>query len=120
MLTAYIQAAMRHATYEWLPEDGIHYAAIPELPGVWTSGATREELPSMLQAALEGWIALGLSLHHSIPVIDGQAAPDSSQSAPRCDRAGLDRAHSTSSWHNAGGVGSATLIRKRGQQPVQT
>jgi predicted RNase H-like HicB family nuclease len=54
MLTAYIQAAMGHAVYEWLPDDGIYYAEIPELAGVWASGATQEELPGKLQAALEG------------------------------------------------------------------
>ncbi len=72
MLTAYIQAALRHATYEWLPNDGIYYAEIPELPGVWASASTQEELPAALHAVLEGWIALGLSMHHSIPAIDGQ------------------------------------------------
>ena len=75
MLTAYIQAAMRHATYEWLQDDGIYYAEIPELPGVWATAATEEELPAALQEALEGWIALGLSLHHPIPVIDSVAGP---------------------------------------------
>jgi len=72
LLTKYIQAAMRHAVYEWLPDDGIYYAEIPELPGVWSSAATEEELPAALQEALEGWVALGLSLHHPLPEIDGQ------------------------------------------------
>ena len=71
MLTAYIQAAMRHATYEWLPEDQLYYAEIPELPGVWASSKQQDDLPAALQQALEGWIALGLSLHHPIPAIDG-------------------------------------------------
>jgi len=71
MLTSYIQAAMRHARYEWLPDDGLFYAEIPELPGVWATSTTRDELPSALQEALEGWIALGLSLNHPIPAIDG-------------------------------------------------
>lgn len=71
MLTKYIQAAMRRATYEWLAEDSIYYAEIPELPGVWASASTRQVLPQMLQEALEGWIVLGLSLHHPIPTIEG-------------------------------------------------
>ena len=37
MLSTYIEAAMRHATYEWLEEDGIWYAEIPPLPGVWAT-----------------------------------------------------------------------------------
>jgi predicted RNase H-like HicB family nuclease len=71
MLTKYIKAAMRHATYERLPDDGVYYAEIPELPGVWASAPTEEDLPAELQAVLEGWIALGLALHHPIPAIDG-------------------------------------------------
>ncbi len=71
MLTDYIRAAMRHATYEWLPEDGLYYAEIPELSGVWASAPTREELPAELQLVLEGWIALGLSMNHPLPAIDG-------------------------------------------------
>jgi predicted RNase H-like HicB family nuclease len=72
VLTAYIQAAMRHATYERLPEDGIYYGEIPELPGVWASAPSEEDVPAALQDALEGWIALGLSLGHAIPAIDGR------------------------------------------------
>ena len=71
MLTVYIQAAMRHATYEWLADDGVYYAEISILPGVWTTGPDREALPAALQDVLEGWIALGLSLHHQLPLIDG-------------------------------------------------
>jgi predicted RNase H-like HicB family nuclease len=59
MLTDYIRAAMRYATYEWLEEDGVWYAEIPPLPGVWASAATREELPTELQSVREGWIARG-------------------------------------------------------------
>jgi len=69
VLTAYIQAAMRHASYEWLADDGIFYAEIPELPGVWASAATRAELPTMLQEVLEGWMAVGLAMHHPMPAI---------------------------------------------------
>ncbi len=71
MLTDYIAAAMRHATYEWLEEDGVWYAEIPPLPGVWASAPTREELPAELQSVLEGWIALGLKMNDPIPAIDG-------------------------------------------------
>lgn len=70
MLTGYIEAAMRHAVYEWLSEDGIWYGEIPELSGVWASAARKEDVPGALQAALEGWIVLGLALGHSIPAID--------------------------------------------------
>jgi predicted RNase H-like HicB family nuclease len=73
MLTAYIQAAMRSARYEWLPEDNLYYGEIPGLPGVWATSASQDDLPARLQDVLEGWIALGLALHHPIPAIDGHA-----------------------------------------------
>jgi predicted RNase H-like HicB family nuclease len=71
MLTAYIEAAMRHASCEWLSEDGIHYCDIPELPGVWSSGEDEAAALVELQEVLEGWIVLGLALRHPIPAVDG-------------------------------------------------
>ncbi len=71
MLTKYIQAAMRHAAYEWIEEDRVWYASIPPLPGVWASADSREELPDELQSVLEGWIALGLRMNDPLPAIDG-------------------------------------------------
>lgn len=35
MISDYIRAAMRHAARRYLEEDGIWYAEIPELDGVW-------------------------------------------------------------------------------------
>lgn len=71
MLTAYIQAAMRHAHYEWLPDDGCYYAEIPELRGVWSSGPTLEAAREELQEVLEDWIMVGLANRVPIPRIDG-------------------------------------------------
>lgn len=71
MLTAYINAAMAHARYEILPDDGSYYGEIPELPGVWANTDTLEECRQELQEVLEEWIALGLASHHPIPPIDG-------------------------------------------------
>ena len=71
MITDYVEAAMRHAKYETLEEDGVYYAEIPELPGVWASTNERDDLEAELREALEGWIALGLRLNHPIPEIDG-------------------------------------------------
>ncbi len=69
MLTNYIHAAMKKATYELL-EDGTFYGEIPECEGVWGNGKTLEECREDLQDALEGWIILGLRLGHTLPVID--------------------------------------------------
>ena len=69
MLTPYIQAAMRHATYEIL-EDGTFYGEIPCLAGVFSNAATLEDCREQLQEVLEGWIILGLKSGHSLPEID--------------------------------------------------
>lgn len=71
MLTAYIQAAMRHAHYEILEDDGSFYGEIPELQGVWANAPMLEECREELQSTLEDWIILGLRLGHTLPIVDG-------------------------------------------------
>ncbi len=69
MLTKYIQAAMRRATYEIL-EDGTYYGEIEGFEGVYANHKTLLECQELLQEVLEGWLILGLLLGHEIPVID--------------------------------------------------
>ena len=71
MLTRYIQAAMRGAVYEILPDDGSYYGRIPGLDGVWANAATLEACREELAEVLEEWILLGVSRQQSLPVIDG-------------------------------------------------
>lgn len=71
MLSDYIQAAMRRARCEWLPADRAYYCEIPELPGVWASAGDRFAAEAELREVLEDWIALGLSMHHDLPMLDG-------------------------------------------------
>jgi predicted RNase H-like HicB family nuclease len=70
MLTQYIQAAMRRATYEILADTSF-YGEIPDLPGVYANASTLEACRDQLQEVLEGWIILGLRLGHSLPVVEG-------------------------------------------------
>ncbi|MGB8646148.1 MAG: type II toxin-antitoxin system HicB family antitoxin [Anaerolineae bacterium] len=72
MLTDYIHAAMRRATYEIL-SDGAYYGEIPEFQGVYANAKTLEECREQLQQVLEGWIVLGLRLGHTLPVVNGIA-----------------------------------------------
>jgi len=67
MLTAYIQAAMRHAHYEVIEHAKPYYGEIPACPGVWATGQTLENCRQELQEVLEDWIVLGLRLGHPIP-----------------------------------------------------
>jgi predicted RNase H-like HicB family nuclease len=71
MLIEYIEAAMRRATYEILPEDKSYYGEIPELPGVYAHAGTLEACREELREVVEDWILLGVYLHHSLPIVDG-------------------------------------------------
>jgi hypothetical protein len=69
MLTKYIHAAMKHATYEKL-SDGSYYGEIPGFQGVYANASALEDCREQLQEVLEGWIILGLRLGHVMPVVD--------------------------------------------------
>jgi len=71
MLTDYIQAAMRKAQYEILPDGEGYFGKIPELQGVWANADTLETCREELQEVLEEWIILGLKMGDPIPIIDG-------------------------------------------------
>jgi predicted RNase H-like HicB family nuclease len=71
MLTDYIRAAMRHAQYEIIEDDGTFYGHIPGCVGLWANEPTLEECRDELQSALEDWLLLGLRLGHPLPVFDG-------------------------------------------------
>ncbi|MAT98565.1 MAG: hypothetical protein CL608_15595 [Anaerolineaceae bacterium] len=71
MLTDYIRAAMRHATYEII-EDGTYYGEIPGFQGVYANAENLEDCREELQEVLEGWIVLGLKLGHTLPGVDGR------------------------------------------------
>lgn len=70
MLTEYIQAAMKRATYELL-SDRTFYGEIPGFQGVYANADTLEDCREQLQEVLEGWIILGLRMGHSLPIVDG-------------------------------------------------
>lgn len=71
MLTGYIEAAMRHARIERLPESGQYYGEIPETPGVWATGTTEDACRIELREVLEDWIVLGLARRMALPAIEG-------------------------------------------------
>jgi predicted RNase H-like HicB family nuclease len=71
MLSQYIQAAMRHARYEILDDDGTFYGEIPPCRGVWANAPTLEGCREELQEVLEDWMLLAFHFGDSLPVIDG-------------------------------------------------
>ena len=71
MLASYINAAMRKAHYEILPDGEGYIGKIEGIQGVWANAHTLEACRNELLEVLEEWILLGLKMGHSIPVIDG-------------------------------------------------
>ena len=71
MLTEYLQAAMRRAKYEILPDDGSFYGEIPDFQGVYANARTLESCREELQEVLEGWVFFRVSKNLALPVVDG-------------------------------------------------
>jgi len=71
MLLEYVQAGLRHAKYEILPDDGSYYGAIPECTGVYANAVTLEDCREQLREVLEGWVLLRVHRNLSLPAIDG-------------------------------------------------
>jgi predicted RNase H-like HicB family nuclease len=71
VLTEYVQAALKKAKYEILPDDGSYYGAIPGFRGVWANAVTLEECRNELREVIEDWLLISISKHLPIPVING-------------------------------------------------
>lgn len=71
MLTAYLEAAMRSAHYELLPDDGQFYGAIPPYTGVYATAATLEECREQLREVLEEWVLFRVRRNVTLPVVAG-------------------------------------------------
>ena len=71
MLLDYFKAAMRHARYEILSDDGSFYGEIPECNGVYANAASLEACRDELAEVLEDWVLLRVYKNLPIPVIDG-------------------------------------------------
>jgi predicted RNase H-like HicB family nuclease len=71
MLLEYVQAALGHAKYEILPDDGTYYGEIAECNGVYANAASLETCRRELQEVLEEWILFRVSRQLALPVIDG-------------------------------------------------
>jgi predicted RNase H-like HicB family nuclease len=71
MLRAYIQAAMRRAEYEILPDDGSFYGEIPGFDGVYANADKVEKCREELEEVLEEWILMRVSRNLALPVVEG-------------------------------------------------
>ena len=66
-----IDAAMEHATYEILPDDGSYYGEVPLCPGVHANANTLEACRKELEETLEDWLLLRVHKQLPIPEVDG-------------------------------------------------
>ena len=71
MLTEYVQAALKKAKYEILPDDGTYFGRIPGFKGIWANARTLEECREELREVLEDWILVSIYKHLPLPVIKG-------------------------------------------------
>jgi predicted RNase H-like HicB family nuclease len=71
MLSEYLNAALRHAHYEILKDDGGYYGEIAACRGVYASAPTLEQCRSELARVLEDWLLLRIHKHLALPEIDG-------------------------------------------------
>lgn len=70
MIGEYLQAALRHARYEILQDDGSYYGEIPECNGVYANSKTLEECREQLREVLEEWVLFRIHRNLPLPVID--------------------------------------------------
>ena len=70
MLLEYVEAALRHAKYEILSDDGTYYGEIPQCNGVYANTSTLEECREQLREVLDEWILFRVSKGLPLPVID--------------------------------------------------
>jgi len=71
MLSEYLSAAMRHAKYELLSDDGSFYGEIPDFQGVYANQETLESCREQLHEVLEEWVLFRVSRNLDLPVVDG-------------------------------------------------
>jgi predicted RNase H-like HicB family nuclease len=70
MLLEYIHAALRHAKYEILPDDGSYFGEILECNGVYANAQTLEGCREELMEVLEEWILFRVYKNFPLPKID--------------------------------------------------
>lgn len=71
MLRDYIAGAMRRATYELLPHDGVYFGCVPGFDGAWAAEETLDATRDELEEVLEEWTLYRLWAHLPLPEVDG-------------------------------------------------
>lgn len=69
MILEYIDAAMRIAKYELLPDDGLYYGEIAGFGGVYAIAKQPGDCREELKTTLKDWLLLSLAKNLPIPVV---------------------------------------------------
>lgn len=69
MFTEYVNAVMRKARFERLPEDKIYFGRIPGFRGVWGEGKTISACERELRAVLEEWLLIKIRKKKFVPTM---------------------------------------------------
>ena len=69
MITEYIEAALRRATYEIIEDEEPYYGEVPGLQGVWATGKTLEECRRNLAETVEDWVLFSIAKGLPIPAL---------------------------------------------------
>jgi predicted RNase H-like HicB family nuclease len=75
LLDHYIEAALKTARYEKIENGTRVYTHLPDFPGAWADGNTRDEASKSLHQVLRGWIELQLERGHSLPKLKRVETP---------------------------------------------
>ena len=70
MILEYVDAAMRIARSEIVPDDNLFYGEIDGFDGVYATAETLEECRQELKSALEDWLLFSIHKNFPIPVIN--------------------------------------------------
>jgi predicted RNase H-like HicB family nuclease len=75
LLDHYIKAALKTARYEKIENGARVYTDLPNFPGAWADGDTRDEAERFLREVLRGWIELELERGRPLPKLKRVQTP---------------------------------------------
>lgn len=70
MISEYLNAAMHHANYEYLPNDKVYYGEIEGFQGLYATAKSLEICRDELLSTLEDWILFSIHKNLDLPTID--------------------------------------------------
>ena len=66
MISQFVEQSIKRAKYKIL-KDGMYYAKVPRLRGVWAQGKNQEECRQELREVIEEWLLLKVHSHQMVP-----------------------------------------------------